>query len=323
VCRLLARDAPGVRVAGASRSGGAGTVRCDVRDERSLAPHVAGAALVVNAAGPYLYEPGPVVRACVAARAHYADLADDPRWLAAVGEAARAAGAEAAGVALVPGCSTVPGLVTLLAQRWASRAEVASLSGWLSLGSANPPSRGLVTSLLAPLGRHAPGGGRWFTRVESRASADGRRLSFGSWPAPATLALGARRVPFRFHAGFDRRALTLALRVAAPLLAGVPARSLPALAAAALPLARAARAFGTPHGALLLLAHDASGAELGRVELHARAHGLDIPAAPALWVAQRLLAGAPLPGGVRGLEAFVSREAAVAWLRGAGYELRE
>jgi len=330
VCRLLRRWTPKVRVLGANRSGRGHpdfpVHRVDVADESSLAPALRDVALVVNAVGPYQHDPAPLVRACVAARAHLVDLADDLAWFGAVAEAASRAGAAAAGVAVIPGCSTVPGLVALLAQRWAARADVASLSAWLSLGSGNPPSRGLVATLLAPLGRPAPGGGRWFTQLVTTTAFDGRRLHFGSWPAPvseAGLRLGAKRVPLRFYVGFDRAYLTLALRLAAPLLAGVPSRSLPTLSAAALPLARALRPLGTQRGALLLHAHDSDGVVRDRAELHALANGLDIPAAPVIWVVQSLLAGGLRDGGLLGLEDVVVPSAAIAWLREAGYELRE
>jgi NAD(P)-dependent dehydrogenase (short-subunit alcohol dehydrogenase family) len=330
VCRLLRRWTPNVRVLGANRSGRGHpdfpVQRVDVCDERSLAPALRDVALVVDAVGPYLYDPAPLVRACVAARVHLVDLAEDLAWFGAVAGAASRAGAAEAGVAVIPGCSTLPGLVALLAQRWASRADVASLSAWLSLGSANPPSRGLVTTLLAPLGRPAPGGGRCFTQLVSADTADGRRLHFGAWPAPvpkAGLRLGARRVPLRFYVGFDRAYLTLALRLAAPLLAGVPSRNLPKLASVALPLARALRPLGTQRGALLLHAHDSAGSECDRVEVHAIANGLDIPAAPVVWVVQSLLAEGLRKGGLLGLEDVVAPAAALAWLREAGYELRE
>jgi hypothetical protein len=330
VCRLLRRWTPTVRVVGANRSGLGHpefpVQSLDMREERSLAPALRDVALVVNAVGPYQYDPAPLLRACVAARAHLVDLADDLAWFEAMAEAASRAGAAAAGVAVIPGCSTVPGLVALLAQRWAGRADVASLSAWLSLGSANPPSRGLLMTLLAPLGRPAPGGGRWFTQLATCDTYDGRRLSFGSWPAPvpeAGLRLGARRLPLRFYVGFDRRTLTLALRLAAPLLAGVPSRNVPRLAAMALPVARALRSLGTPRGALLVRAHDSEGAERDRVEVHVLANGLDIPAAPVIWVVQSLLAGGLPAGGLLGLEDVVTPAAATAWLREAGYELRE
>jgi hypothetical protein len=330
VCRLLRGLGAGLRVIGANRSGRAAPElsvrRVDVREEASIAPALAGVALVVNAVGPYLYDPGPLLRACVAARAHYVDLAEDLVWLAAVAEEASRSGAAAAGVAVIPGCSTVPGFVALLAARWAERAEVASVSAFLSMGSANPPSRGLLAGLLTPLGRPAPGGGRWFTKLVRAGISDGRQLSFGAWPAPYPpegLRLGVRRVPVRFHAGFDRRWVTTALCLAAPLVGRLPARWIPTLSSVALPLVRAATLVGTPRGVLLVRAEDETGAELDRVEVHARANGLDVPAAPVVWVAQRLLAGGLRAGGLRGLEQVVAPADALAWLRGAGYEVRE
>ena len=93
VCRLLRRWTPSVRVVGANRSGRGHpdfpVQRVDVRDERSLAPALAGVSLVVNAVGPYLYDPAPLVRACVRARAHLVDLAEDLAWFGAVAEADR------------------------------------------------------------------------------------------------------------------------------------------------------------------------------------------------------------------------------------------
>jgi uncharacterized protein YbjT (DUF2867 family) len=329
VCRLLGRLGPGVRLIGANRSGRRApdlpVRRVDVRDERSLAPALEGVALVVNAVGPYVYDPGPLVRACVAARAHYVDLAEDLDWLAAVAEAASLSGAAAAGVAVIPGCSTVPGFVALLASRWAERADVASVSAWLSMGSANPPSRGLLAGLLTPLGRPAAGGGRWFTKLARAEISDGRRLSFGAWPAPFPpdgMRLGTRRVPLRFYAGFDRSWVTAALRIAAPLVGRLPERWIPTLAALALPVVRAATWVGTPLGVLLVRAEDRAGVELDRVEVHASANGLDVPAAPVAWVMQRLLKGGLPESGLRGLEQVVAPAEAFAWLREAGYELR-
>jgi hypothetical protein len=330
VCRLLQRWTPAVRVVGANRSGRGHpdfpVQRVDVGDERSLAPALADVALVVNAVGPYVYEPAPLVRACVRARAHLVDLADQLPWFAAVAEAASRAGAGAAGVTLVPGCSTVPGLVALLAQRWAARDDVASLSALLSLGSANPPTRALLAALLAPLGRRRPGGGRWFTRLVAAESGDGRRLLGGRWPAPVPpsgIRVGTRRVPLAFHVGFDRAWLTRALRLAAPLLGRVPERSVPGVAAALLPVARALRLTGTARGALLLRAEGRGGAEVARVEVAALANGLDVPAAPVVWVVESLLAGGLARGGVLGLEDVVEPAAALGWLRAAGYEVRE
>ena len=74
---------------------------------------------------------------------------------------------------------------------------------------------------------------------------------------------------------------------------------------------------------LLVRAEDRAGRELDRVEVHAAANGLDVPAAPVVWVALRLAKGGLEASGVRGLEEVVAPADACAWLRDAGYELRE
>jgi hypothetical protein len=130
-------------------------------------------------------------------------------------------------------------------------------------------------------------------------------------------------VPLRFYAGFDQRTLTRALRLAAPVLGRLPSAWSPALAAALLPLARVLRRLGTPQGVLLLRAHDRAGAERDRVEVCALANGLDIPAAPVVWLVESLLAGGLARGGVLGLEDVVTPASAIGWLREAGYEVRE
>ena len=98
---------------------------------------------------------------------------------------------------------------------------------------------------------------------------------------------------------------------------------MPLLAGLALPLARALRPLGTPRGALLVCAHARTGVECDRVEVHALAGGLDIPAAPVVWVVQHLLASGGLPAGLSGLEDVVSPASAITWLHEAGYAVRE
>ena len=213
VARLLAAGLPGARVVPASRRGpaalGPGARSADVRDAASLARALAGIDLVVNAVGPYTYDPGPLAEACVAAGAHYLDLAEDAAFLAALRGAAQRAGAASAGVAFVPGCSTTPGLVELLAQGFARIDGLAAVDAWLSLGTRNPLSAALLQGLLRPLGRPAPDGGRWFDAVVWHR-ADGRVLAFGRYPSGLPgerVRAGGCEVPLRFHAGFDRAAL--------------------------------------------------------------------------------------------------------------------
>lgn len=329
VCTLLRRWAPAVQLIGANRSGRGHrdfpVRRVDLADEAGLRALLSGADLVVNAVGPYRYDPAALLRACIDARCHYTDLAEDLRFLARVERLARARDAARAGICVVPGCSTVPGLVQLLATAFADRAAVAQIGAWLSLGSRNPVSRGLLTGLLAPLGRKGPDGRRAFTRTSAFETGDGRRLRFGSYPAPFPakgLRLGGGRVPISLRVGFDRAWLTRALALAAPVMGRLPERALAAVAACALPVARALAPFGSQRGVLIVRAEDDGGRELGRIEVHALRGGLDVPAAPPIWVAQRLAREGGLPAaGVVGLDRVVSLAAAVTWLREAGYRV--
>lgn len=299
-------------------------------DEAALADFLRGATLLVNAAGPYDWDPAPLVRACVRARCHYADLAESAAFADRVRWAAREADAARAGIVLLPGCSTAPGLLELLAQRWRGRSDIAAVDAFLAMGSRNPPSRGLLAGLLAPLGRPMQSGGgnsdgdRCFRRLVAARARGGVRLLCGNYPAALSegaLHFGARRVPLSFHIGFDRAWIARGLRCIAPLLGALPQRSISRLAKYLLPMAQLARLLGTPRGILLLIARDAAGAERERLEIRALQAGLDIPAAPPLWVAQQLAHEAPRAAGVVRLAELVPAQAALNWLAAAGYEV--
>lgn len=324
VCRLAAR-VPGVAVVAATRSGrgpgGRTAARADVADAASIARLLAPAALLVNCVGPFHYDPAPLVGACVAARAHYCDLADDVAFAERVRAAADAHGAQEAGVCVIPGASTLPGSAGVLARAFehAPRAqEIARVGVYLCVGSRNPLSGGLLASLLAPLGRAAPGGARWFGERATLVASDGRTLRLRSYPAAfaaGSVSIGARRVPARLYFGFDRAALTGSLALAAPALGALPARAIAPLARALLPFARLARWAGTPRGLLALVAEDAHGRELSRVELAARAEGLDVPAAPPAWLAARLAHGFALPAGHAELADAIPLADVLSWAR--------
>jgi Saccharopine dehydrogenase NADP binding domain len=327
VCRLVAR-VEGAEIVGVSRSarGPAGVAmqRGDVTDAAGIAQLLRPRDLVVNCVGPFHYDPAPLVAACVVAAAHYCDLADDVGFAERAREAARRSGALAAGVLACTGASTVPGLAGLLAGAFAGspRAhEIARVSAYLSVGSGNPVSAGLLASLLAPLGRALPDGTRCFGELRALRAGDGRTLRFGAYPAAfaeGVVSIGARAVPVSLHFGFDRAALTTLLALLAPALARLPKRGVARLARGLLPFARVVRVFGTPSGLLALVAEDVAGRELARLELAARAHGLDIPAAPPAWIAARLARGESLPPGAAELADVVALPDAVGWLRANG-----
>lgn len=320
IARLFRVAVPGARLVCASRRGasalGPEARSVDVQDPATFSAALADVDVLVNAVGPYRYDPAPLVGACVERGIHYVDLAEGPQFLGSV--RAGAEGAAVAGVAVVPGCSTVPGLVELIARPFFELPGAESIAAWLSMGSANAVSGALLEGLLAPLGRGAPDGVRYFGGVETRRIAD-RSLSFGRHPG----GLSGAPLPVRLHVGFDRAVLVYALRAVAPLLGRLSGSSVARLARVWAPLAALARPFGTSRGVLRVEALDGAGRALATVEVEARADGLDVPAWPAVWVVRRLLQAAPAGGGVLSLADLVPRDEALAELRSAGFEVRE
>ena len=128
---------------------GAPVVIARLEEPATLRDALADVAVVINAVGPYAYDPAPVLDACAAAGAHYVDLASEPGFLAAVhswGERRQAH------IAICPGASTMPGLIELSAAHLSERlgAVPSAFEIFLSMGSANRLTPGLLASLTLP-----------------------------------------------------------------------------------------------------------------------------------------------------------------------------
>lgn len=142
-------------------------------DARALARAVAGAAAVVNTAGPFMDTAGPVAAAAVAARAHYLDVtAEQPAAAATLRD--HGAAAAAAGVAVLPAMAFYGGLADLLATAAADGDPVqevtvaVGLDGWRPTegtritGERNTAPRLLVDGgRLVPQEEVAPAGRDW------------------------------------------------------------------------------------------------------------------------------------------------------------------
>jgi len=278
---------------------------------------------VINAVGPYAYDPAPVLDVCAAAGAHYVDLASEPGFLAAVHSWSERRQAH---IAICPGASTMPGLIELSAAHLTERlgAVPSSFEIFLSMGSANRLTPGLIASLTLPLGVRlsSPDGGMSYRQLRRRhLHGLGPRL-FGRYPSPFDeqgLSLGDRRVLTRFWVGLDRTWIVYALRALSYLRPRFRDRTWVALAEKAQPLAGLANLFGGPVGGMRIEALDAAGNVLGAVNYLAPREGLNIPALPSVWAARALLAvGQP---GFRPLRTLVTFEEAATSLRAHGFEV--
>lgn len=302
----------------------------DIFSPASLLDGLADVDVFVNAVGPYRYDPAPVLEACRTANVHYIDVAETPEFLARA-EAVTAKW-ERPSSAVIAGCSTVPALVQALAWGWRDEMEkIVRLDVALSMGSNNPVGPTLLESLLAPLGQRSRiDGQRYFRRVAHRIrGADFSRIT-ARYPSPVEghgLNLGAGcRLPMRFYVGFDRAIFVYGLIAASWMIPLLSARTLRRLCRWMAPLAGlAGRCVGTRHGVLTLQGIDSAGRVCRRIEVHAFAEGLNVPALPAVWAARALLAdraGAASVGGWTEFPTVVFPADVVQWLRDAGCDVR-
>ena len=338
IARLAEARGVAERVVRVSRrpASGAGEVsrRADVADPVSLRAAIADACVVVNAVGPFTYDPAAIVAACAAIGAHYVDVAEVEGFRAAVAEQARREVEAGRAFAAVSGASTIPGLVELLARDLAKDTPAALVRAYLAVGTRNPVSGTLVASMLEPLGRPLPeargagidgGAPRAFASlVRKRHEGLGVRI-YGRYPSGTHGAdvggLGggpARTLPVEQYFGCDRGVYGAALWGAARVFGRLEPAAGRVVSNVAFALAPIARVFGTSTGTLLVELLDDRGCVLRAVELRAHREGMDVPALPAVWAASAL------GGGRRGgsLADVVSAAEALADLARHGVEVR-
>ena len=209
------------------------------------------------------YTLAKMVDACAAAGTHYIDLASEPRFLAAVQSCGER---HQARIAICPGASTMPGLVELSAAHLTKclGAVPSAFEIFLSMGSANRLTPGLLASLTLPLGvrLHSPDGGVSYRQLRRRQLHGlGPRL-FGRYPSPFDaqgLNLGNRRVLARFWVGLDRTWIVYALRGLSYLRPRCRDRTWIAQAEKARPLVALANLVGGRVGGLRIEALDLAG----------------------------------------------------------------
>ena len=303
IVRLLKQTLPDVEVLTAGR-GAANDRPLDVKEPDAAA--LEGVNVLINAVGPFDYDPTRLVNASHGAGAHYVDIAETEDFIA---KAARAHDSLAA----VSGASSVPGLVQVLAQTCAAEPPK-RIRAQLSIGTKNPASTTLLYSMLQQVGRDGCFRSSWLRAHDGIAA---RR--YGSYPGlTASLRVGGRDVPAEFGFGFDRRSYTRLLLIFAPMIGLLPRPLLRFEAWWAALVSPLLGPFGTKVGILSLDALDESGAVTGSVEVRARENGLDVPAWPAVWATEALLKSTQP---ARRLSDLLTPNATAEKLRAAGYEV--
>ncbi|HMG46059.1 MAG TPA: DUF4166 domain-containing protein [Allosphingosinicella sp.] len=189
-------------------------------------------AIVVDAAGPFQHAGLEVPRACIAAGAHYLDLADARGFVARIG--ALDAAAREAGVAIVTGASTLPALSGAVVHRLAAGMEdVRAIEIALSISNRAGAGASAAAAILSYVGRPIRlwRGRAWQTGFGGHES---RRARFEAGGVPPLAGRGValcevpdldllpERLPGRpavaFRAGTDSRLQNLGLAAMAGLV---------------------------------------------------------------------------------------------------------
>jgi hypothetical protein len=299
VCRELARRGVPVIVAGRdaaradalARTLGPGCrgLAIDVTRAAACRAALRGQVVVVRCAGPFDSGDPALLDACLDAGCHYADIADDRRYAAAV----RGYGEPfcARNLAAVVGCSSLPGISGALALHALRRATlpVEHVRVTLFIGNDNPKGDAAARSLLAGLGRPiaAPQGtlhGFHDREVVPLPLPFGRRAVF-NFEAPEydlfPALLGVRNVAVKV--GFELRMATYGFALLARLGSGYGARTACLLA----PFGRLLRRFGCSGGAVMSELFLSDGT-VRRATLLARQDGQRMAALPCALVAHAL-----------------------------------
>lgn len=320
LCRLLADD-PALRVVVAGRrlqraaalaerlqSAGAATFAALELDAKNFSLRSNGDGfspdIVVNLCGPFQGQSYEIAEACIAAHAHYVDMADARAFVCGIGRLNRAA--RSANVLVTAGASSVPALSCAVVEAFAGRfSRLHSIDIGISPGSRTERGRATVESILGYCGERIRvwKNGRWTDEfgwgrhvVHTYPQPVGsRRLALCDVP---DLSLLPERYPdvrsVMFRAGIDLAMLHVGLAL---LAKGRRYRLLPNLGRLASPLqwiAERFRRFGSDDGAMHVeLVGDAGGRRLAlRWTLLATAgDGPYVPTLAAAAVVRRLASG--------------------------------
>jgi len=119
----------------------------DFEDElQHLAPQV-----LIHTAGPFQGQDYRVARACIAARCHYIDLADGREFVTEI--RSLDAAARKAGVLIVSGASTLPGLSSVVIKELQPRfSRIESIESSIAPGHQSPRGQGTVAAVLSYCG---------------------------------------------------------------------------------------------------------------------------------------------------------------------------
>ena len=294
-----------------------------------------GAALVINASGPFQTSDYRLAQAAIAAPCHYIDLADAREFV--TGFPSLDGAARAADVLAVSGASSVPGLSSaVVSQHRAAFSRLERLDIAISPGNAFDPGVATVASVLGGVGQplRMLDGGVWRSVYGWQGL---KRVDFGAagtrwagyvdvpdlvlFPAhDAELPAGGPGLgTVRFQAGLEVAAFHLGLWAASWIVRSGLVRSLAPLAPTLLRIKRSFAGLGSDRGGMVV-SMSGTGVDGERKTLRwllvARSgHGPYVPALASVALARRLASGLETRRGAHACFGLVALDAMLAEAR--------
>lgn len=274
--------------------------RVEARDLAAI-----GAALVINASGPFQGSSYTLARAAIAAGCHYIDLADAREFVGGFG--ALDAEARTANVLAVSGASSVPGLSSAVVAHYRSHfASLDALDIAISPGNAFDPGVATVASVLGGVGQpiRMLDNGAWRTVYgwqglgrRSFGEAGSRWLGYVDVPDLNLFpAHEADLKSMRFRAGLEVSLFHLGLWGASWIVRSGAVQSLAPLANPLLSVKRRLSRLGSDRGGMIVeirgAGHDGQPRTVTWLLVAKSDHGPYVPALASVALAKRLASGA-------------------------------
>lgn len=263
--------------------------------------------IVVNTCGPFQTSGYDVAEACIARGIHYIDLADGRAFV--TGITALDAAAKAAGVSVISGASTVPGLSSAVIEHFRHEFDtIDAIDFGISPGQKTPRGLATVTAIMTYVGKPFHGVRGW-QNVHRRAYPTLGRRWMANCDIPDLDLLPARYgiKSVRFFAGSELGVLHLSTWAMSWLVRlGLPL-DLPRHAALLLRMSNWFDVFGSADGGMHVILR--GGGRERRWFLIARnGCGPQVPCVPAIVLAKKLMSGAVLPSGAYPCVGLISLE---------------
>jgi hypothetical protein len=300
--------------------------RRNVKADRLL---LLGSDLVADCAGPFHDSGTVLIEACIVAGCHYVDLADSRAFVAGIERFDAAA--RAAGVAVVSGASSTPGLthavVDALAPGWTS---IDSVDVAIVPGNRTPKGRSVILSILTWVGQKVAvfreagwqSGRGWGDRRWVKIEGLGRRRASLADVPDLDLLVGryAPRVRASFTAGMELPILHWLIGLCGRAVRLRLVRSATAFAGIGHWVAQRLDGYGTDKGGMLVevAGTDETGeSKFARWSLCAvEGDGPYVPAIPAAAAIEGLLSGRDIFRGARPAAGFLRLDEIKPWFEG-------